>query len=589
MTRLIKNIKLNKKFKTNNNLILKKQKLYEVYNKLNELEGGGLFDTLKTGASGLKTGASDYLDKLKTDTSKTITNELQSVNKKLNNKDIKKSSEILNKLSSFSSISKDASSEGTPEKKSSGFFSKLPSFSSPFKSSVKDDSGKSDSNEFIPKQESSGFFGKLSSFSSPFKSDTKDSYKENTSKGDNPEGDTSSQGISKEDTPQEAISKEKSSGFINPVASITSLFSFIGKESPKEDDDTKKKPTGFFASIKSFLKKDYYFFMKNYLYFMVLFSICFYLLLYVNDKSKIKSELVITKIFFYIVVIFLFIIIGDIIEIPLEFQNKLLIIILFSLLLVYLIGMFINYYYKKEFFYSRIFKIFLFTILIYIITLIIIHYTFKKNDTSKMNQVYSNFSLAINKNILFLLFMTYYLFIYSNIFYFLHLWNSGIAKILGTSLLGLMLLLFVFIFIIYITLKMKIINKNKILNTFIVLTSIAVFLSILYAYIFMSSLSNICNNKVDPKTVDEEERMSIFLLISIFIILWYDDSRNWHALGSLLFIIATIFGLYCFFYYSMSHPNLTLLGLWFFIEWLIIIFYRKQNSKNAIHFSFMQI
>ena len=81
----------------------------------------------------------------------------------------------------------------------------------------------------------------------------------------------------------------------------------------------------------------------------------------------------------------------------------------------------------------------------------------------------------------------------------------------------------------------------------------------------------------------------VYIKISIFIILWYDDSRNWHALGSLLFIIATIFGLYCFFYYSMSHPNLTLLGLWFFIEWLIIIFYRKQNSKNAIHFSFMQI
>jgi hypothetical protein len=96
-------------------------------------------------------------------------------------------------------------------------------------------------------------------------------------------------------------------------------------------------------------------------------------------------------------------------------------------------------------------------------------------------------------------------------------------------------------------------------------------------------------NYLFAETVDEEERMSIFLLISIFIILWYDDSRNWHALGSLLFIIATIFGLYCFFYYSMSHPNLTLLGLWFFIEWLIIIFYRKQNSKNAIHFSFMQI
>ena len=371
----------------------------------------------------------------------------------------------------------------------------------------------------------------------------------------------------------------------------SSLFSFIGKENNvlKEKNIPKEESKGFFGSIKSFFKSDYFFFIKNYLFFLVLFSICFYLLLFINDTSKIKSELVITKVFFYLIIIFLFIIIGDILETPLEYQNKLIMIIMFSLLIVYLAGYMIDKYYKKENFYFRLLKIFIASLIVYVITLIIIHYTLVKYDSNKLNQIYSNFSYGISKNIYFLIFVYFYLLFYTNIFYSLNLWNSKISEILGTSLLGLLLILFIFIFIIYITIKMKIITKIQILNAFIALSSIAVFLAVVYAKIFMSSLNTICETKVNPKDVDQDERIGVLLLISICIILWYDDLRNWHALGSLLFIIVTVFGLYCFLYYSTTHPSLGTLSIWFFIEWLIIIFYRKQNSKNAIHFSFMQI
>ena len=252
-------------------------------------------------------------------------------------------------------------------------------------------------------------------------------------------------------------------------------------------------------------------------------------------------------------------------------------------------GLVVDHFYGKEFFYYRIFKIFLATLLVYAITLIIIHYTFQKNDLNKLNQIYSNFSFGVNKNLGFLIFTLFYLLIYSNTFYSLNLWNSSLSEMLGTSLLGLLLTLFVFIFIIYVARKMKIITKIQILNTFIALSSIAVFLSIINGYIFMTSLNTVCKEKIDQKEVDQEERVSVLLLICIFIILWYDDSRNWHAFGSLLFVLATAFGLYCFFYYTTTHPALGTLSIWFFIEWLIIIFYRKQNSKNAIHFSFMEI
>ena len=371
-----------------------------------------------------------------------------------------------------------------------------------------------------------------------------------------------------------------------------SLFSFIGKEnnvSKEKNIPKEEKPKGFWGSIKAFFRTDYFYFIKNYLFFLVLFSICFYLLLFINDTSKIKSELVITKVFFYLIIIFIFMIMADILETPLEYQNKLLMIIMFSLLLVYLMGFVVDHYYKKDNFYTRILKIFLASLIVYVITLIIIHYTLVKYDTNKLNQIYSNFSYGISKNIYFLIFIFIYLLFYSNIFYLLNLWNSKISEILGTSLLGLLLILFIFIFIIFIILKMKIITKIQILNTFIALSSIAVFLAVVYGNIFMSSLNTICKEKVDPKDVDQEERIGVLLMICIFIILWYDDSRNWHALGSLLFIFVTVFGLYCFLYYSTTHPSLGTLSIWFFIEWLIIIFYRKQNSKNAIHFSFMQI
>jgi hypothetical protein len=95
------------------------------------------------------------------------------------------------------------------------------------------------------------------------------------------------------------------------------------------------------------------------------------------------------------------------------------------------------------------------------------------------------------------------------------------------------------------------------------------------------------SENADIKNINQEENMTILMIISILIILWYDDVRNWHQFGSILFIFVTIIAFYSTFYYSISHPNVSLFSTWLFIEWLIIIFYRKENSKNSVHFSFM--
>ena len=359
------------------------------------------------------------------------------------------------------------------------------------------------------------------------------------------------------------------------------------KKSDTNNDIQKEK--GFFQKIKDFFKSDFYFFLKNYLYYIVLFSICFYLLLYVNNTSRNKTEIIITKIFFYLMIVFLFVIINDILETPLEYQKKFIMILIFSLIATYIVSHIVEYFFGKRTFYSKLLIIFIASIIIFVINIIIIYLTFYRDNNTKTNKLFSNFNSAIRKNIFFLIFAFIILVIYNTLYRFFHSWNSNLSDILSASLLGLLFIFFVFSFIAYLAYKMKIINKMQILNTYISLFSISIFICFLYAYIFLSSTDKICKSNQKVDSMYKEEIMSILLLISIIIILWYEDERNWHNYGSVLFLLASVFGLYCMFYYSLLHPNISLLSFWFFIEWLIILFYRKENSKNSIHFSFMNV
>ena len=336
-------------------------------------------------------------------------------------------------------------------------------------------------------------------------------------------------------------------------------------------------------AIKDFFKSDYYVFMKKYFYFIILFSIIFYLLL--NISKSTNSNLVITesKIFFYLIVMFLFIVINDIFETPVELQDKFIYIIIFSLLFIYFIGYIIEYYDKKSSLFMKVFYVFLVSLFVSVITSIIIHYSFKDK------RIQNNFNTGFVKNYNFLIFIFFYVLIYNFTFYMTGEGNSNLTDIICPAALGILLILFIFIFVIKACLKLKIINKIQILNTFIALSAITTFLLFALLQIFMSSLNIVCTTDEDVSSVEQSEFYSLLLIISIFAILWLDDSRNWHRSGSIVFIIATIFGLYCMFYYSMSHPSISVLSLWFLIEWLIIIFNRKQNSKNSIHYAFMNV
>jgi hypothetical protein len=104
-------------------------------------------------------------------------------------------------------------------------------------------------------------------------------------------------------------------------------------------------------------------------------------------------------------------------------------------------------------------------------------------------------------------------------------------------------------------------------------------------------LNSICIGEVTPETSEQSsnsDKLMIIIFIALLIVLWLDDTRYWHQSGSLLFILATIVTLLSMFYYSTIYPSTSLLSFWLFVEWCILIFSNKQNSKNSLHYSFMK-
>jgi hypothetical protein len=349
------------------------------------------------------------------------------------------------------------------------------------------------------------------------------------------------------------------------------------------------KNIDFITKVKNFFKSEFYFFLKNYLYYIVLLAICFYILLYINVKSNDRTVLIETKIFSYMIIFYIILMINDILKTPQKEQKKLLSIIFISLIIVYIMNKLIEHFFKKDGFNSKLQKVFICSLIIFIITSIIISYTLQNENNKDMTELYSNINFVLNKNLFFLIFIFIYLFIYKSVFSYLNDWNSSLSDILAPSLLGLLLIFFIFTFIINLLIKMRIISRIQILNGYIAISTISVFLVVVYISIFMSSLSTVCETKVSVEDLQKEEMISLLLCASIFAILWLDDTRNWHAIGSAVFLLITVFAYYTLFYYSTTHPNIGGLSLWLFIEWMIIIFYKKENSKNSIHFVFMNV
>jgi hypothetical protein len=169
--------------------------------------------------------------------------------------------------------------------------------------------------------------------------------------------------------------------------------------------------------------------------------------------------------------------------------------------------------------------------------------------------------------------------------------DTALSDILTPTILGIPTILYLFGFIIFFANKIGLINGYQYLNTFIVLSSITFLLGIFYLYFFMSSLNSVCDGSNAPPKEEKDPNKEVIILLTLGTIigfLWLDDTRNWHQIGYIAFIVLSIFAYYIIFTYSTLHPSLSIISTWLLIEWLILLFYKKADSKNSLQFALMK-
>jgi len=347
-------------------------------------------------------------------------------------------------------------------------------------------------------------------------------------------------------------------------------------------------PKSFMESIKLFFKTDLYFFMKYYLYFMILISICFYILIFLNKNAKNGLVIIENKILFYIGMVCLFIVVNDILETPMESLKKFVLVIIITLIIVYIVNYFIVETIESKKLKGHFGTVLWTTLIVYLASVFCIYFMFHRKDKAIAIDLYNAFNYSINKNLSILIFLTIYLYVYVSAFKKLNK-NTSITDILQPMVLGGLVMFLLFGIITYIGYKLKIINRINILNSFISLFAIFIFISLLSLKLFMNSLNQVCKENSSMEAVREKENTILLIIISLFIIWWLEDDRKWSRWDSIVFVFVSVVAFYSMFVVSVTYPDISMLCLWLMIEWFIIYFYRNQNSKNSFHFSFMEI
>lgn len=343
-----------------------------------------------------------------------------------------------------------------------------------------------------------------------------------------------------------------------------------------------------------FLKKNIVFlnFLKKNMIYLVLFSICVYILLHVYNNCNNTIVLFEIKIIYYILFFVIVVMVNSIMTEPQENLTKMITIFCLSLLVAALCNYFIEYYYINDSYYKFYIKLGIciaVAVGIFIIAALLYYLLLKKKDTSS-DSLFSNFIKGYDQNISFLIFVTIVFLLFYAIF--INYYNdTPLSDLITPSALAIILILYIFGFIIMLCNKIGLINTRQYLTTFIVLGSILMVLVIFFAFFLSNSLQNLCVTS-DPNHVvvkdSTKEVMTIAAITTLVGILWLDDSRNWHQYGYIFFIIASVFTYYFVFTYSGQHPSMAIISLWLLVEWLILLFYRNANSKNSLEFIFMK-
>lgn len=345
-----------------------------------------------------------------------------------------------------------------------------------------------------------------------------------------------------------------------------------------------------FESIISFSKSEFFNLLKKFLYFMIFVSICFFLIHHMYKYNRVYTISSMTRIMFLFLIYILYSVCMDIIYPLKEKSTQFMYYILLLVLLAYGINYIIIYYLPFNDiyeFYKKCLISALVTFILFIIGSILFYYIFDLKEKNKALDVYSNFINAWENNKIFIYTYLFFLFGYFYAFQFTRLKIKAIDLTVANVMSGIILVMF-YIFIICILRKLKVIKRTQILSSMLVLMSITVIFAYLYAYSLMDSLTNICKKKIVEKDNQTKDIISMMIFVSIIILLFLQDTENWKQFGYFIFILVSIFILLCLISFSSKYPGIGLLSFWGFIEWILVLMYRKDSSFNSFHFMLMK-
>ena len=334
-------------------------------------------------------------------------------------------------------------------------------------------------------------------------------------------------------------------------------------------------------------ESEYFTFMKYFLYFIITFTIIIYIILNMEKESDNIQIFYLNKGIFYFFMFFIFVIINDILDTKLQFLWKFVFIIIASLILVYIaINLLINKYNKG--YWKTMGLSILSTILIFLFISAIVFFVILGKGEKYSDPIFLQFNYAVYQNYSFMLYILFYFALIKFIMYWLD-WDTYFTDMIAVSAYGFLLIVFFLQFVLYLALKVKLITSIQQLNTYISIIVLFLFLGILQIYFIMSGIKSVCDDKAKAEETKEEankiERLFLILFVAILGILWLDDSRKWLQSEYILFLIATLIIIGCMFYYSTIYPSLSVLSLWGFIEWCILVCYNGHDTWNSFNFA----
>lgn len=333
----------------------------------------------------------------------------------------------------------------------------------------------------------------------------------------------------------------------------------------------------------------YIYFLKNYIYFLILLFMVFYINFYIDKKAKSLNVVNYNNTILYLFIGFLAIFISDVMVSEQKLLNKFVYLLIFSILSVFISVVVITQYYYDGFWMGALYLLVAF-LLIFVLFGFSFWYAIKNNGKKFSEPIFLQFNYAIFENDGIIKFCYIFFIALALLFYFFN-YNNSFGRWSTQNIIGIMSFIFIIVFGFQYAFKIRLLNKKQILNASLVMICIWYLMFIITNYFLLNSLTDICNGKSPAQTNKVESNKiqlyNILLLVSIVIMLLLDDNRSWSFFNYLSFLIITVYIFFCLFTLTNQYPQIAPLSLWSFIEWIILVTYNSHDTFNSFSFVMM--